>query len=271
MSDIERLLTAASDDTDQPLHHSVDDIVRRGRRSVRRRRIATAGTVALTTAAIIGGITTWSATRPETIGPAGMPTGVTSVDVETGKVIAPAPPVSPLSDREIIAGCITLDRLPTWDPKPWNRPGTLTQQWSVAVKTGDARNLAAVLISPDRRLGAHCTWYDAPAGPNRSYGRFPVTVAPRGGIVFRSGTADGLRVPGDVRRVLVDIPDEKLVRQALIGADGFYTLGAPKGRSSITPGRTAKKPRILGFTTDGRKVLDRELPFAVNLPPAPER
>jgi len=43
-TDLERLLAAAADDSNQPLHTDVDDILARGRRSVRRSRIASAST-----------------------------------------------------------------------------------------------------------------------------------------------------------------------------------------------------------------------------------
>jgi len=113
-TDLERLLAAAADDTDQPLHTDVDEILVRGRRSVRKSRIATVSTAVLTTAAIVGGIAAWSTTRPESAEPAGTPNGQTItidvktgriIDDETGKTVVPAPPVSPLSDAEVLSRC----------------------------------------------------------------------------------------------------------------------------------------------------------------------
>ena len=272
MSDIEKLLAAASDDADQPLQHSVDDIVRRGRRSVRRRRIATASTVALTAAAIVGGVTTWSATRPGSMDPAGSSASpVAAVDAETRKAIAPAPPVSPLDDSTIIEKCMVYDKMPTWDPKPWNKPGVLTSRWHVAVKTGDAHTVKAILVAPDRSIGAYCQIKNDSKAPSGSYGRFPVTDPSRNGTVFRAGYADGLNVPGDVRKILVEVPGEAVVRQALMGTDGFYTLGTQDRSTGVKPSDATGKPRIRGYAADGSKILDRELPFVVGLPPIPER
>ena len=113
-TDIERLLAAAADDSDQPLHTDVDDILVRARRSVRKSRIATVSTAVLTTAAIVGGIAAWSATRSESDGPAGqtitidVKTGRIATD-ETGAAVTPAPPASPLSDAEVLRRCKPYD------------------------------------------------------------------------------------------------------------------------------------------------------------------
>src|SRR5436189_257825 len=109
MTDIEDLLATAADDSDQPLRHSVDDIVRRGRRTVRARQLATTATATLTTAVVIAGVVTWRADRPDSVSPAATPgqTFMTDagtgklIDPATGKLIEPPPPVSPLTDAEI--------------------------------------------------------------------------------------------------------------------------------------------------------------------------
>jgi hypothetical protein len=266
VSDLQKLLDVAADDTDRPLRHSVDDIVRRGRRSVRNRRIATAAGVALTTTAIVGGFVAWSTGAPREAEPAGRADAVATatIDVVTGKPLAPVPPVSPMSDSAIIERCMVYDKMPTWNPQPWNVPGTLTTKWHVAVKSGGPQTLSAVLVSPDRTVGATCNLDDAdPNGPSGSYGRFQIKPANREGVVFRSGYGDGLRVPRSVTKVLVDVPDEDRVRQALVGTDGFYTLGAPISR------RGGKATRIRGYDANGRKVLDQQIPFVVGLPPMP--
>ena len=87
-NDIERLLAAAADDTDRPLHTDIDAILARGRRSVRRGRIAVASTAVLTTAAIIGGVAAWSNTVNDSADPAGDPKNQTiTVDSKTGQVV----------------------------------------------------------------------------------------------------------------------------------------------------------------------------------------
>ena len=87
-TDLERLLAAAADDSDQPLHTDVGDILVRARRSVRKSRIAAASTAIVTTAAILGGIAAWSATRSESEGPAGTPKNQTiTIDAKTGRIV----------------------------------------------------------------------------------------------------------------------------------------------------------------------------------------
>lgn len=277
-TDIERLLTAAADDSDQPLHSDVDDILIRGRRSVRHRRIATIATATLTTAAVIGGVATWSSTRNDSAAPAGTSTATITIDVktglviddETGKPIAPAPPVSLRSDRDIITKCMVLDKIPTWDPRPWDKAGPLSSRWSVAVKTSRGHKVAAVLVAPDHSVAAHCQLDDDPKSPSGSFGRMQLTTVAPDGALLRAGYADGLRVPAAVGKILVDVPGEPQVRQALMGTDGFYTLEALDSRLGTKPTVGHPKPRIRGYSADGRKILDRQLPFVVLLPPVPE-
>ena len=240
-TDIERLLAAAADDSDQPLHTDVEDLLVRARRSVRKGRIATISTAVLTTAAIVGGIAAWSATRPEGEGPAGTPKGQTItvdaktgriVDNETGKTVAPPPPMSPLSDAEILRRCTTYD--PAYERyryahegKLMDKAGPVDARWKIVVKSGDQSVLNALFLSPDTSIVSTCTM----GGPEKSesFGRTRTAeVSARSQYRQPMTAQDGLRVPvPGVTRVLVDLAGESSPREALVGTDGFITLGHP--------------------------------------------
>jgi hypothetical protein len=263
-NDIEHLLATAADDTDRPLNTDVDDLLIRARRSVRRTRIATASTAVLTTAAIIGGIATWSATRDESAGPAGTPTGQTItidvktgriVDNETGKTVVPAPPVSPLSDAEVLGRCSQYDlayrRLAHSGRKTADKAGPINARWKVVVKSGDQSVLNALLLSPDQSIVATCTM-SSPTKPDSMARSATADVAARSQYRAPLSGQDGLRIaaPG-VARVLLDVAGESNPREALVGTDGFITLGRPtKEHKLIT------LDRIRGYDATGKKVYD---------------
>ena len=263
-TDLERLLAAAADDSDQPLHTDVGDILVRARRSVRKSRIAAASTAIVTTAAILGGIAAWSATRSESDGPAGTPKNQTItidaktgriVDNETGKTVVPAPPVSPLSDAEVLRRCKPYDpaylhRAQTH--RTMDKAGHVDGRWKIVVKSGDQSVLNALLLSPDKSIVFICTM----SGPQKPQG-LQRTMATE--ILFRSRirqpqtVEQGLQIsaPG-VTRALVDIAGESSPREALVGTDGFLILGNPgKNDKLITVNR------IRGYDAGGTKVYDQ--------------
>ncbi|TDW22214.1 hypothetical protein [Kribbella kalugense] len=274
-NDIEHLLATAADDTDRPLKTDVDDLLVRARRSVRRTRIAAASTAVLTTATIIGGVAVWSGGVPNTAQPAGGPTNTVAIDPDTGKPIAPPPPVSPVSDREVIGRCMAketeFNRAMHRDPASV-AGGPLTFKWTVAVKSSDAHVLEAILVAPGSGVADVCYINSTPGSPSWSGQRPRLTQPPASGTVYRAGYIQGVRVPSEVTKVLVDVPGEPQVRQARMGADGFYTLGVTPSRGPGSPPAPKTKPRIRGYAADGRKVLDRVLPFIVHgMPPVPQR
>lgn len=246
-NDIERLLAAAADDTDRPLNTDVDDLLALGRRSVLRGRIAVASTAILTTAAIIGGVTAWSNTVADSADPAGDPNNRTiSVDAKTGQVldnetgqlaVAP-PPVSPLSDAEVLQRCKQYDSEYVRSnnergSNAYDKAGPIDARWRVVVKSGDQNHLQALFLAPNRSIVSSCTM----EGPRRPkiIGRYSMTES------FAKPGADAgssddqpqavqakVRIPADgVARVLVNFADERAPRQALVGPDGFFTLGFP--------------------------------------------
>jgi hypothetical protein len=263
--DIERLLAAAADDSDQPLHSDVDDILIRARRSVRKSRIAAVSTAVLTTAAIVGGIAAWSSARSESEGPAGTSKGQTItidgktgrvVDNETGKTVTPPPPVSPLSDAEVLRRCKQYDLeyvqfLQERTANTYDKAGPIDARWKVVVKSGDQSLLTALFLSPDKSIVSTCTM-DAPEKPWTN-GRISTTeVMPFSRNKLPEAVENGLRVPvSGVTRVLVDIAGESSPRQALVGTDGFFTLGyrgEKKARMTFN--------RIRGYDADGKRLWE---------------
>ncbi|MEV0285199.1 hypothetical protein AB0H36_13905 [Kribbella sp. NPDC050820] len=282
MNDIERLLDAASDDADQPLRHSVDDILVRGRRSVRRGRIAVASTAVLTTVAIIGGIAAWSNTVNDSADPAGDPkTQTITVDAKTGQVVdnesgrqaAAPPPVSPLSDAEVLQRCKQFDNEYVQSNKErgsnsFDKAGPIDARWKVLVKSGDQNRLQALFLAPDRSIVSTCTM-DGPQRPKIN-GRYSTTES----FAKIAGSSDDqpqavaakVRIPVDgVARVLVDFVGEKAPRQALVGPDGFFTLGYPDWEQFYRPspdasGRTSRPEptlqRVRAYDAGGRRIYD---------------
>jgi hypothetical protein len=264
-TDIERLLAAAADDSDQPLHTDVGDVLVRARRSVRRGRIAAASTAIVTTAAIVGGMAAWSATRPESEGPAGTPNGQTItidaktgriVDNETGKTVVPAPPVSPLSDAEVLRRCTQYDpsskHPQLHKDQALEKAGPVDARWKVVVKSGDQSLLNALFLSPDKSVVSTCVM----SGPEKlqSFGRTMTTgVSARSRIRQPLTVYDGLRVPvAGLARVLVDIAGESSPREALVGTDGFLALGHPGANDKLII-----VDRIRGYDAGGTKVYDQ--------------
>jgi len=276
-TDLERLLAAAADDTDQPLHTDVDEILVRGRRSVRKSRIATVSTAVLTTAAIVGGIAAWSTTRPESAEPAGTPNGRTItidvktgriIDDETGKTVVPAPPVSPLSDAEVLSRCTKYDHTyqhfsQAHPGKTLDKAGPVDARWKIVVKSGDRSVLNALFLSPDQSIVSTCTM-DGPEKPD-SFGRTrTAAISAKGQIRHQMQPQDGLRVPvRGVNRVLVDLAGESSPREALLGTDGFLTLGHPGENAKLIT-----VDRIRGYDAGGTKIYEH-VPTPITPPSMP--
>ncbi|MET7280913.1 hypothetical protein ABZS29_21940 [Kribbella sp. NPDC005582] len=273
-NDIERMLIAAADDSDQPLHTDVDQILARGRRSVRRTRIAVGATTVLTTLAVIGGATVWSNTLHQSDGLAGTPKGETiSVDPKTGKVVdnetrttaqAP-PPVSPLSDAEVLKRCSPLASRIV-NKTATDNAGPVDARWKVILKSGDQQHLNALFLAPDKSVVFSCTMQDAKRG--RAFGRHStVDPGPDNAGQLPSGpqaAAAGVMIPADgVSQVLVNLSGEKAPRQALVAPGGFYTLGYPdwftSDKSNYDPKLGQFIPaiqRIRAYDANGKRLYE---------------
>jgi hypothetical protein len=264
MTDIEDLLTTAADDSDQPLRYSVDDIVRRGRRTVRTRRLATVATATLTTAVVIAGVATWRADRPDSIQPAATPGQTFTTDASTGKLIDPVtgkliepPPVSPLSDAEIIERCGPSDRL--WReniPDSADTAGAINSSWTVPLKTGVGDGFLAVVLSPDRTIASTCQLKGtSPDVGEDIYRRGTLAsqpAVPPTPIAGRKSSAISMtwsRVSEAVVRV-VGRPVTGAPREALV-RDGFLTWGIEK-----VPGSLPVSGKVTGYDAAGRIVFE---------------
>jgi hypothetical protein len=265
MTDIDELLAAAADDTDRPLRYSVDDIVEQGRRSVRQRRIAAVSTAVLTTAVIAGGVAGWAASRSDSVGPVGPPNGQTItvdgktgriVDNETGKTVAPPPPVSPLSDAEALERCKQYDHeqvqfLKEHRANAYDKAGPVNGQWKVVLKTGDQNLLDAYFLAPDKSIVATCAM-DKPERPTTN-GRISTTeVMPYDETKLPQAESQGIRAPSNVTRVLVDIAGETSPREARMGDEGFYTIGHARSGDE-----NWEITRIRGYDATGTKVFEQ--------------
>ncbi|RZT16988.1 hypothetical protein EV649_4525 [Kribbella sp. VKM Ac-2569] len=271
-TEIERLLAAAADDTDQPLTTDVDDLLVRARRSVRRTRIATVSTAVLTTGVIIAGVATWSANRNESTGPADSPrltmdptTGRVIKD-ETGDGVQTPPPVSQLSDANLRSQCKQADNehvdfLRERGANSFDKGQPLGANWKVVVKAGAGNRVQAMFLSPDQSIVSTCTLMSV--GQAQSYGRFS-TKADVSGTKPSGAVAN--RVPDGVREVLVDLDGETEPRQALLGENGYYSLGF----DASTSGRVR---HVRGYDEQGRKTFEYtrpSLPTAATERPVPD-
>ncbi|MFI5735753.1 hypothetical protein ACIA49_36920 [Kribbella sp. NPDC051587] len=273
-NDIERLLTAAADDTDQPLNTDIDAILARGRRSVRRGRLAAGATATLTAVAVIGGFTVWSNTLDQGEGPAGAPKSETiTVNTKTGQVVdnesgttatAP-PPVSPLSDAEVLKRCVKASPM-SFKRTVADKAGPVDARWKVILKSGDQNRLRALFLAPDKSIVFGCTMKDA-KGPIE-FGRYstvlPGTPDPDNAPSGPQAATAAVMIPAEgVARVLVNIAGEKAPREALVAAGGFYTIGYPDWMTTDKSNYDAKLgrfippvQRIRAYDANGKRVYE---------------
>ncbi|MEV6414943.1 hypothetical protein [Kribbella sp. NPDC051718] len=251
--DIEDLLAAAADDADQPLRNSVDDIVQRGRRSVRHRRLAAIATAGLTAAVVVTGVAVWQGDRHEGFAPA-----------EFGKT-KPAPPVSPLADAEIIKRCGQNDKewlesMTEQGANQEDKAGPINRRWTVPLKIGQGDVFLAFLVSPDQKVIGTCYMKGKTISTGESsYGRemmadqmdHPAAPTGPGGPSRENWT----RVPPTVTRV-VAVPPKGEPWEARV-SNGFYAWGIPN------PTRQQQVlVKIVGLDANGKVVFREQAAIA---------
>lgn len=214
-SDIKDLLDTAADDSAEPMRHTVDDVVRRGRRSQRVRRF---GAVALSAVAV-GGIATAVAVLPgqqaDDVPAAGLglPGTTVTLDTKTGEVLQPAK--AALSDEQVLARCQAADGQYRNGADKAGGGSESIASWKVALTQGSGSWFQAILVSPDRQRFAYCLDNAGTSGPKDTYQRQAVTadkpyvvwadlngskgVVPAGVAKIDFQTADGVVSPATLQ------------------------------------------------------------------------
>jgi hypothetical protein len=248
-TEIEDLLADAADDSAQPLHHSIDDIIRRGRRGTRLRQAGTITASALTVGAIVGVFTLWPSggAHPNggTVQPAGpaattsstpsspgstrsspvarTPGATLTMDAETGQLLQP--PASKLTDAQIIARCKQADD--DFLSSTSNKVGGGTDKidnWKVRITQGQDTWFRAILQSPDGKRIARCqVRFGGSGAPGGYYDRNAVVPTPPF-KVWTDGDGSWGQIPQNVARVTFQVADGPLMEATV--TKGFYVLYA---------------------------------------------
>ena len=180
------------------------------------------------------------------------PEVVLTKDPQTGEPLAPAPPVSPLTDDQVTTRCRGVDDIYFKDldrggANPANAvikaAGPVTKDWKVALKTGTGNKLTAVLVSPDKRVYAWCHLLTPSAKGAYDYTRGAVQAGGKFADSFEFGM-----VPDGVAQIVVDLPKQGPTR-ALI-SNGYYVWGLTGGNSGI------QNVRVRGYDARGKQVYD---------------
>ncbi|MEV6286332.1 hypothetical protein [Kribbella sp. NPDC051770] len=217
-SDIKDLLDSAADDSAEPMRHTVDDVLRRGRKSQRVRRF---GAVALSAVAVAG-VATAVAVLPGQGGddtPAaglGLPADTVTVDSKTGEVV---PGKIGLSDAQVLERCSAADSQYRRSVGQAGGGSDSIDSWKVAVSQGAGSWFQAVLVSPDRQRFAYCLDNSASTGPKDDYQRQSVT-ADKPYVVWADGNGSKGVVPAGVSKVDFKTADGALT-PAVVN-DGFF-------------------------------------------------
>ena len=249
--EIEDLLADAADDSAQPLNHSIDDIIHRGRRGTRLRQAGMVTASALTVGAVVGVFALWpgggahpngdgiqpagpgttTGSTPSSPGstPSGSPVVRTpratlTMDVETGKLLQP--PASKLTDAQIIAQCKKEDA--DFHRVSENKAGGGTDKldnWKVMITQGEDSWFRAILQSPDGKRYARCEHRMSGKGaPGGYYDRQAVNLTVPY-VIWTDGAGSWGEVEKEVARVTFQVDDGQPMEARV--ANGFYLFYAP--------------------------------------------
>jgi hypothetical protein len=248
-TEIKDLLAEAADDTAEPLHHSIEDVVRRGRRGLRLRRAGAVAAGAITVGAVVAGVTTWSdggGNPVNGVQPAGLTATTVTMDVKTGKILPLQPPPSRLTDAQIINRCRVLDdRWRRGSRKAGGGTGSLTG-WKVAINQAQGSWLRAILVSPDQKSWAVCQDNAGAGAPYDNYLREDLRYQQDFVVWTDRDGAEG-PVPKNVARV--DFQLDGFTREATV-KNGFLLWYAV-----LTPSQVRDKPIwAIYYDANGREL-----------------
>ncbi|GAB3934146.1 hypothetical protein GCM10029976_042680 [Kribbella albertanoniae] len=260
MSDIQSLLNAAADDSNKPETVDIDTVLRRGRRTVRRRRIMAAAGVSIGLAAGAVGITAAPSllSAPVPVAASG------AAGSDTAEYAVKPPTISPLTSGEILRRCLQGDREALEFNKSYkvnthDTAGPINSKWPLKVKTGVGDAFMAIFVSPDGSTAATCrsAGYKAEMRGVGNVSRMSTT------LVFEKSEPNkltmtqqsGIQVPENVARVLVSLVGEKTPREALMSeTDGFYTIGWPRRDEGAPP----VSAQVRGYDAKGVLIYDEK-------------
>lgn len=231
--DIDRLLAEACDDHDQPLQHTIDQVVRRGRRRARVRRTGEVTAGAVVAGAVVTGLVSLS---PGGDGlPAGGPTGGAPTDsrttarvpAERPSVPAPGvrqqaaqPPADPVSDAEVRRRCAPQDvefrRVSENKAGGGNDP---IGDWTVVLNHGRDHWFQSILVSGDGKRFAFCQDSSKDAEPYDNYAREAVALT-KDYKVYVSDEGSFGPLPDRVARLTFRTPDGTVSDAKVSG--GFF-------------------------------------------------
>ncbi|GAA1517100.1 hypothetical protein [Kribbella lupini] len=222
-SDIEDLLVDAADDSAEPMRHTVDDVVRRGRRSQRLRRLGAVAGSALAVAGVATAISVWPSQGDDApVAGLGLPGTTVAVDAKTGEVNTGK---VALTDAEVLARCAPGDAQYRQSAAKNGGGSEAISSWKVAVAQGSGTWFQAVLVSPDRQRYAYCLDNAGTSGPKDDYLRQSVT-ADKPYVVWADANGSKGVVPAGVAKVDFKT-DDGAVTPAVV-KDGFFVWSSPK-------------------------------------------
>jgi hypothetical protein len=266
-TEIKDLLAGAADDTAQPLNHSVDDIIRRGRRDRQLRRTGVIAGSALTVGAVVAGLTVGLGARNDgSVQPAGSTSATVTIDTRTGKTVQPPP--SSLTDAQIIARCRPHDeefRTATGNGQKskWGGGSDPLDHWKVVVTQGESTWFRAMLRSPDGKREAYCLDNTAAGAPYDDYFRQAV------------GSAKPYEVWSDRDGSKGELPPQA-ARVSFVDPIGTVSDATVKGgyflwKADLPTAEVAGKPIwAIFYDARGREIARFDSNSLNPVPPAPE-
>jgi hypothetical protein len=220
-TEIEDLLAEAADDSAQPMYHSIDDVVRRGRRGVRLRRAGVVTASVVTAGAVATGVINSAGGSNNTgdVQPASTPEVTVTIDVKTGQLLPMQPPPAKLADAQIINRCKVLDsQWQVGDHQAGSGTGSIAG-WKVAVNQAKDNWLRAILVSPDNKRWAVCQDNQGSGAPYDKYRREDLKWQ-KDFEVWTDGDGSEGPVPKNVARVTFQVgnsgPTEAMVKNGFL-------------------------------------------------------